>query len=79
MGSFKTLYAHGMVYAYQRTLDNETIVVVINNEDSRQSVKIPVDFKDGEMRDLLMRRVFPIKNGMLEIELEAMSGAVLVP
>jgi glycosidase len=79
LGSFKTLFTNGMVYAYQRTLDKENVVVVINNENSRQTLQIPVNFKDGEMRDLMKRRSFSVKNGILNIELEAMSGAILVP
>ncbi|MCD4817533.1 MAG: alpha-glucosidase C-terminal domain-containing protein [Candidatus Cloacimonetes bacterium] len=78
LGSFKTLLTRGKIYAYQRTLDGENIIVVINNEESSQTIKIPVDFPDGNLKGLLLRRSFDIKNGYLEVKLDGMSAAILI-
>ena len=77
LGDFQTLLTHGRIYAFLRSYEDEKIVVVINNEDTEQKFNVPIDLPDGQMKDLLLRRAFPIKNGSLSVELAPMSGAIL--
>ena len=74
-GSFSTLLTDGMVYSYLRSDRNSSIAVIINNDEKAHNLKIPFDKQS--VIDLLTEREYFIKAGILEIELDAMSGAVL--
>ena len=74
-GSFDTLLADGMVYSYLRSDSNSSIAVVINNDTKIHKIKIPFD--SHYAIDLLTEKEYLIEDGMLEIELNAMSGAIL--
>ena len=74
-GTFKTLIADGMIYGYIRSDEESSIVVIINNDTKRNKIDIPLDKKN--MLDLLTNTEYVIKEGILEIELDAMSGAIL--
>ena len=74
-GSFRTLLADGMIYSYLRSDENSSIAVVINNDTKSHKIKIPIN--GNYVVDLLTERKYFIKDSYLEIELGAMSGAIL--
>ena len=74
-GSFSTLIADGMVYGYLRDDDESSIAVVLNNDTKIHKIKIPLDSR--YIVDLLTEKEYLIADGMLEIEIDAMSGAIL--
>ena len=75
-GSFNTIIADGMVYGYSRSDVNSSISVIINNDTKHHKIQIP--FNNIHVIDLLTRKKYDTINGMLEIELEPMSGAILL-
>ena len=77
LGSFQTLYAKGMMYAFLRNYQNENIIVVINNENTKKKIIIPVDLPDRTVTDLVSGNRYEIRNKKLEIELEGLTGAIL--
>ena len=74
-GSFSTLIADGMVYGFLRSDDESSIAVVLNNDTKINKIKIP--FKSDYALDLLTGKKYITKNGQVEINLDAMSGAIL--
>ena len=74
-GAFKTLFADGMVYSYLRSDEHSSIAVILNNDTKIHNIKIPFDSHFAI--DLLTEKEYLIVDGMLEIELDAMSGAIL--
>lgn len=74
-GSFNTLLTDGMVYSYLRNDENSSIAVILNNDTKNHKVKIPFDA--NSVIDLLTGKEYFIKKSILEIEVDAMSGAVL--
>ena len=76
-GTFKTLLTERRIYSYLRSDENNTIIVVINNETTPQKITISTGLSDRNVTDLLSGKNFSIKDGKLEIELDGMSGAIL--
>jgi len=77
-GSFKTLLTKGMLYAFQRSYEGSDIVVVINNEVSKQTIELDTNLGKRSVTDLLTGNQYQLTNGnTLEIELEAGTGAIL--
>ena len=74
-GSFKTLIADGMVYGYLRSDEESSIIVILNNDTKSHNIKIPFD--TDSLLDLLTEKKYEIKDGVIEIELGPMSGAIL--
>ena len=74
-GSFNTLLADGMVYGFLRSDENSSVAIIINNDTKTQTVKIP--FNKKSVIELLTKKEIFIKDGILEIELDAMSGVAL--
>ena len=74
-GSFSTLIADGMVYGYLRSDEDSSIAVILNNDIIIHKIKIPLDSRYAV--DLLTGKEYVINDGMLEIELDAMSGAII--
>ena len=74
-GSFKTLIANGMIYGYLRSDKNSSIAVILNNDTKTHKIKVPLDA--DYVVNLLTDKEYLIKDGILEIELDAMSGAIL--
>ena len=64
-----------MVYSYLRSDDSSSIAVIINNDTRSHKIKIPIDA--NHVVDLLTKKKYLIKDGILEIELGSMSGAIL--
>ena len=77
-GTFKTLLTKGMIYAFERSYEGKNIVVVINNEDTKQTIELETDLGMRSVTDLLTGKQYPLTNGkILEIELDAGTGAIL--
>jgi glycosidase len=74
-GSFNTLLADGMVYGFLRSDENSSVAIMINNDTKAHIVTIPIDKK--AVIELVTEKEFIIKDGILEMKLDAMSGAVL--
>ena len=74
-GSFKTLIADGMVYGFIREDDTSSVAVIINNDTKTNKITIPID-KESVI-ELLSGKKYIIKDGKLEIELDAMSSIAL--
>ena len=77
LGSFKTLYTKGMEYAFLRSFQKENIIVILNNENDKRKMTIPVKLPDKTLTDLVSGDRYEIKNGTIQIELEGMTGAIL--
>ena len=74
-GSFSTLVADGMVYGFLRSDDESSIAVVLNNDTKINKITIP--FESDYALDLLTGQKYIVKDGVLNIDLDAMSGAIL--
>ena len=74
-GSFDTLIADGMIYGYSRSDENSSIAIILNNDTKSHNIKIP--FGVDNLLDLLSGKSYTVKDGIVEIELPAMSGAIL--
>ena len=74
-GSFNKIIANEMVYGYLRSDDHNSIIVVINNDDISEVVKISL--KKEYVFDLLTNKKYQVKNGILEIKMNPMSGLIL--
>jgi len=75
-GSFDTLLTDGMVYGYLRSDKNSSIAVILNNDTNRNKIKVPLN--SSKVVDLLTRKEYSIKEGVLEVELDVMSGMILM-
>lgn len=87
-GSRTTLYRHNDngTYAYRRTDGSDNIVVAMNNSDSSRSLTIPnlpgvsLGISNGTVLvDLLGGGTYTVSSGQINLNLGAMTGAVLVP
>ena len=74
-GSFKTLITDGMIYGYERSDQNSTFSILINNDTISHNITLP--YSGSVVVDLLSNNKYLIKNGKLEINLEAMTGVIL--
>ncbi len=74
-GSFKTLIADGMVYGYIRSDKDGIISVLINNDTISHKIEVPIN--TSSVVDLLTGEQYSTNSGLLEINLEPMSGVVL--
>ncbi len=83
-GSFTPLYVFNGIYAYQRQMGEDTIIVVLNPRMAYHDIKIPCTafhLKDKkEWRDLVTGKKYSVQNGNIFIEtLDAMTGLILCP
>lgn len=81
-GSFETVLTEGKVYAYLREDDSDRIVVVLNNDELGRTVRLPLGgfgfAQAAAFTDVLNAGVYTAEAGTLTIELDPLSGAVLV-
>jgi cyclomaltodextrinase / maltogenic alpha-amylase / neopullulanase len=75
-GSYRTLITadHQEVYAFERALANESIIVVLNNSGARQSVSVAAA---GTWRDLLAGATVRSQANHISVKLEPKAGAIL--
>jgi len=77
LGDYKTLLADNL-FAFSRTHENQTVIVIINNFAQTRSIKLDF-FGAGKFVDRLEdNRIFVANDGRLNLELQAQSGRILV-
>ncbi|MGK7873510.1 MAG: glycoside hydrolase family 13 protein [Xenococcaceae cyanobacterium] len=80
LGDYQTLLTdeQKQVYAFSRTHENQTVVVVINNSYSQQNVQI--DFhRKGNLKDILNGDcIVNLNQGKIDINVEPMWSSILV-
>jgi cyclomaltodextrinase len=76
-GNFKTLLTDDInkIYSFERNLDNEKVVVVLNNENDSKEIKLPVL---GEFVDLLNNNEKFHSNSELNLTVPGKWGRILV-
>ncbi len=80
-GTFHMLYADDAVFAFARKLEDQTVIVVVNNDDQPRRVSIPVASMLPDGQDLMARygnyrnRII---HGTLEVQAPARDGLILV-
>jgi len=62
------------IIGYERKLEHETVVVLLNNSTEKQTVELR---RDGDFKDLLSGQTFKPLGGVHTLELPAKSGVVL--
>jgi len=81
-GSFETLYVNDEknIYAFTRYDKNNKILVILNGGE-KCSVKIPLEkmeIKNNGINELIYGYKYDIKNGILETEIKAKDGLVIL-
>ncbi|MBT6060576.1 MAG: glycoside hydrolase family 13 protein [Anaerolineae bacterium] len=79
-GEYIRLLAEEKGYAFARKLGTEKVVVAMNLSENAETLRIPVGnlLKDGdELRSLLNHNRFGVREGFVEIKLDAWSGVWL--
>ena len=74
-GAFSTLIADDMVYGFLRSDEESSIAVVLNNDTKINKITIPLD--TDYALDLLTGKEYVVKDGLVQIELDAMTGVIL--
>jgi glycosidase len=79
-GLFNTVLTRGKVYAYLRQDRDNRILVIINNEMSVQSISIDLKaYGLGTLfEDCISDRPVRVKEGVVQVKLKGLTGAVLV-
>ncbi len=77
-GDFTTLVASSKkdLYAFQRSYQQETVVVVLNKHASKSELRLPVPMKNGSVTELLSGSQHPVAGGTLHTTIPARSGAI---
>jgi cyclomaltodextrinase len=67
-GELEAVWANDRVYAYRRSLEGQSALVILNNSLLPRSIAIPTDLPDGTaLVDALSERRFTICGGRLEL------------
>ena len=61
-----------MIYGFVRSDNESSIYILINNDMISQTVRLPI--QKTSVIELLTNTKYSVKNGILEIQLEPMSG-----
>ncbi len=79
-GSLKMLCWSEHVLAYGRFLDKDQFVVIVNNHDERQEVRVPVWLAEVPMRGAMRRLIYTYENGFTEEyeEYHILNGEIVV-
>ena len=77
LGSFKTMLADDgrQVFAFQRSVEGNTVLVVLNNSAKTEHVTIKTG---GSFKEQLTHRKYAAEHGSLSLTLEANTGMILV-
>lgn len=80
-GAYKVIYAHDGVLAYIRQNDEETVLIVLNANETPQTLTIPTAdyFKVGtKLQSQLSDHAFVVtENGLEDLKLNCLSGIIL--
>jgi cyclomaltodextrinase / maltogenic alpha-amylase / neopullulanase len=81
-GSFRRVYAYGGVYAFARTHDEDTLIIVYNSRNEPQRVSLSVGglLPEGPVEDIWGGMSGRVRGGTLrDVLLAGRSAAVFVP
>ncbi|MCF7913362.1 MAG: alpha amylase N-terminal ig-like domain-containing protein [Candidatus Cloacimonetes bacterium] len=76
-GSFQTLLADGMIYAYQREFMDNKLFVVINNDSSEKVIELPVDTNMRSLINQIDGVNYQVNNGVITINAAPYTGYIL--
>ena len=65
------------IYSFSREYENNKVLVILNNSDRKQTVKIDAIWKSSASWDLLNEKSHPIKNEKIRIRIDKKWGAIL--
>ena len=79
VGDFKTLLVDdkNKIYAFERTLDEQSIIVVLNNGKSSKSITLQADHNEF-YKDLLNEDVIKVESGKITLNVEGKWGKILL-
>ncbi len=79
VGDFKTLLVDdkNKIYAFERTLDEQSIIVVLNNGKSSKSITLQADHNEF-YKDLLNEDVIKVESGKITLNVEGKWGRILL-
>ena len=80
LGDCKTLLAdnENRIYAFERKLDHQQVIVVLNNGKNLQTVILPVDHNEYYI-DLMNGEIIPVEESKIIIEFDGKQGRILKP
>jgi len=83
-GAVEPLHIFGNIYAYQRTLSTDSVIVVLNPREARSGYRIPLgkwqENQPNQWYEHLTKRIFSIQDGALTFDvLPAHSAFVFTP
>jgi cyclomaltodextrinase / maltogenic alpha-amylase / neopullulanase len=77
-GSYKTVYARGMVFAFERQHLNDRVIVVLNASDSEQRIELE-GIENGWYTDWITQERLEVRDGVRVLgHVRARSGMVLI-
>jgi glycosidase len=76
-GSFKTLLAEGLVYAFEREYKGSKVVVVINNDGRQNDLNITIESNMRSLIDQISGKNYQINNGVLNIDAAPYTAYIL--
>ncbi|NQT26506.1 alpha amylase N-terminal ig-like domain-containing protein [candidate division KSB1 bacterium] len=77
-GSFESILMDGKTYGYVREDKKGTFLIILNNEESAKEVTVDISaIGGGKYQDLLTGEKLKVKENVLNIELDALSGVLL--
>ena len=79
IGDFKTVLADDKIglFAFSRNIDDETVLVILNNSNTLQTVELPVN-ANSHWLDLLNDGEYATNNNKLIINIEPKWGMILL-
>ena len=76
-GSFQTLLAEGMVYAYEREFKDNKLFIVINNDSIEKLIELPVDTNMRSLINQIDGVNYQVNNGVITINAAPYTGYIL--
>lgn len=79
LGNFKTLLVDDKneIYAFERSFNNQSIIIVLNNSKSSQTVILSTTH-NGSFKDLLNEDIITVENGKISFDVKDKWGRVLL-
>jgi len=79
IGDYKTLLVddENEIYAFERTLDKQNIIVVLNNGKSSRSITLQTEHNEF-YKDLLNGDIVKVENGKITFNFEGECGRILL-
>ena len=77
-GEYRELVLTTRQYAFARTLNGEEVITAVNNDDSAATLSIPYQGSKTELTGAISGETYPVKDGKISVELEAVGGEILM-